>query len=64
MVFDMFRTTAGGAFDPLGLASEDDAKAFRLKTAEIKHGRLAMVAFLGKGFYSLATHLSTTLCCA
>lgn len=39
---------SGGAFDPLGLASEDDAKAFRLKTAEIKHGRLAMVAFLGE----------------
>ena len=38
----------GGAFDPLGLASADDSKAFRLKTAEIKHGRLAMIAFLGK----------------
>ena len=39
---------AGGAFDPLGLASADDSKAFRLKTAEIKHGRLAMIAFLGE----------------
>ena len=38
---------AGGAFDPLGLASAGDSKAFRLKTAEIKHGRLAMIAFLG-----------------
>ena len=40
--------SAGGAFDPLGLASADDDKAFRLKTAEIKHGRLAMIAFLGE----------------
>ena len=40
--------TAGGFFDPLGLASGDEEKVFKLKTAEIKHGRLAMVAFLGK----------------
>jgi len=40
---------AGGFFDPLGLASDNDGdKVFRLKTAEIKHGRLAMVAFLGE----------------
>lgn len=40
---------AGGYFDPLGLASDNDPdKVFRLKTAEIKHGRLAMVAFLGE----------------
>lgn len=39
----------GGYFDPLGLASgEDPDKVFRLKTAEIKHGRLAMVAFAGE----------------
>jgi hypothetical protein len=38
----------GGYFDPLNLAGGDDAdKVFRLKTAEIKHGRLAMVAFAG-----------------
>jgi light-harvesting complex II chlorophyll a/b binding protein 4 len=36
-------------FDPLKLASsEDQERNFRLKTAEIKHGRLAMVAFLGE----------------
>jgi hypothetical protein len=39
----------GGYFDPLKLAGGDDPeRAFRLKTAEIKHGRLAMVAFLGE----------------
>jgi hypothetical protein len=41
--------STGGYFDPLGLASDGDAeKIFRLKTAEIKHARLAMVAFLGE----------------
>lgn len=40
---------SGGFFDPLNLAGGDDPeKVFRLKTAEIKHGRLAMVAFLGE----------------
>ena len=36
----------GGPFDPLGLASGE--KADRLKEAEIKHARLAMIAFLGE----------------
>ena len=46
----------GGPFDPLNLASEEDPeRAFRLKTAEIKHGRLAMVAFLGFGIQAAAT---------
>jgi len=40
------RLYPGGYFDPLGFASEPD-QAFRLKEAEIKHGRLAMVALLG-----------------
>lgn len=35
----------GRFFDPLGLAADPDEKE-RLQLAEIKHGRLAMVAFL------------------
>ena len=38
---------AGGAFDPLGLTQADEDRTFKLKTAEIKHARLAMVAALG-----------------
>jgi len=49
------RVYPGGLFDPLGLASGDDAKAFRLKTAEIKHGRLAMIGFLGYWVQALKT---------
>lgn len=37
----------GGAFDPLKLASDDSERTFKLREAEIKHARLAMVAFLG-----------------
>jgi hypothetical protein len=40
--------TSGGYFDPLSLADgSDSARTFKLKEAELKHGRLAMVAFLG-----------------
>jgi light-harvesting complex II chlorophyll a/b binding protein 4 len=50
------RCYPGGYFDPLNLAGGDDAeKVFRLKTAEIKHGRLAMVAFAGYGVQALST---------
>ncbi|EIE21681.1 chlorophyll a/b-binding protein CP29 [Coccomyxa subellipsoidea C-169] len=41
------RIYPGGLFDPLKLASDDSQRTFKLREAEIKHGRLAMVAFLG-----------------
>jgi len=47
------RIYPGGVFDPLGLASGGGERTFNLKTAEIKHGRLAMVAFLGFGVQAL-----------
>merc|ERR1712217_917216 len=44
------RIYPGGLFDPLGLATvgkAGNAQINRLREAEIKHGRLAMIAFLG-----------------
>jgi len=42
------RCYPGGAFDPLKLASEPGTeRTSKLREAEIKHARLAMVAFLG-----------------
>jgi light-harvesting complex II chlorophyll a/b binding protein 4 len=49
------RIYPGGYFDPLGLTSGDAAKTFSLKTAEIKHGRLAMLAFLGFSVQAFST---------
>lgn len=41
------RCYPGGIFDPLNLAEGE--KGEKLKEAEIKHGRLAMISFLGYG---------------
>ena len=42
------RCYPGGVFDPLKLASEPGTeRTSKLREAEIKHARLAMVAFLG-----------------
>ncbi|GMH32953.1 hypothetical protein BSKO_00787 [Bryopsis sp. KO-2023] len=49
------RCYPGGYFDPLNFGSGDPAKVERLKEAEIKHGRLAMIAFLGFSVQALAT---------
>ena len=48
---------AGGYFDPLNLVDgQDEARQFRLKEAELKHGRLAMVAFAGELLRSQHIH--------
>ncbi|XP_021768069.1 chlorophyll a-b binding protein CP29.1, chloroplastic-like [Chenopodium quinoa] len=44
----------GQYFDPLGLAADPEKKE-RLQLAEIKHSRLAMVAFLGFAIQAAAT---------
>jgi len=52
------RIYPGGAFDPLGFATAgkaDEEQINRLREAEIKHGRLAMVAFFGFGIQALTT---------
>merc|ERR1719240_2234752 len=52
------RIYPGGAFDPLGFASAgkaDKEQINRLREAEIKHGRLAMIAFFGFGIQALTT---------
>lgn len=49
------RIYPGGVFDPLKLASDDSDRTRQLREAEIKHGRLAMVAFFGFGVQALTT---------
>lgn len=52
------RIYPGGYFDPLGLGTSGKAsfeQIKRLREAEIKHGRLAMVAFFGFGIQALVT---------
>lgn len=49
------RVYPGGYFDPLGLTSTSPERTFKLQTAEIKHGRLAMIAFLGFAVQAFST---------
>ena len=42
-----------GFFDPLGLAPADQDGFSRFRESELKHGRIAMIAFLGKSFHNL-----------
>jgi len=56
------RVYPGGAFDPLKLASEPGSdQTFRLRTAEIKHSRLAMVAMFGYAAQAGATKTGSLL---
>merc|ERR1711964_592842 len=52
------RIYPGGVFDPLNLATPGTAsneQVNRLREAEIKHGRLAMISFFGFGVQALTT---------
>lgn len=49
------RCYPGGAFDPLKLASEPGERQDKLREAEIKHSRLAMIGFLGYTVQAWAT---------
>lgn len=51
----------GKFFDPLNLTGNNEEQTFRLKTAELKHGRLAMVAFFGYGVQSFTTGTGSIL---
>jgi light-harvesting complex II chlorophyll a/b binding protein 4 len=55
------RVYPGGFFDPLKLASEPGEQTFRLRTAEIKHSRLAMVAFFGYAVQATVTKTGSLL---
>lgn len=48
MKLDLVGATAPlGFFDPLGLSKTDDATLYKYREAELKHGRIAMLAVFG-----------------
>mmetsp|Transcript_2409 Transcript_2409/g.5485 ORF Transcript_2409/g.5485 Transcript_2409/m.5485 type:complete len:292 (-) Transcript_2409:220-1095(-) len=49
------RLYPGGTFDPLGFTAKSPEQTMRLREAEIKHGRLAMVAAFGCGVQAFTT---------
>ena len=56
------RCYPGGYFDPFGFATNTDADGlFKLQTAELKHGRLAMIGFLGIAIQALQTNTTSPL---
>eukprot|EP00798_Chlamydomonas_sp_ICE-L_P029637 gene29637-5037_t len=55
------RLYPGGPFDPLGLTDKSEEQTFRLKTAEIKHGRLAMALAIGEGAVSSLAKFANSL---
>mmetsp|Transcript_40012 Transcript_40012/g.99006 ORF Transcript_40012/g.99006 Transcript_40012/m.99006 type:complete len:132 (+) Transcript_40012:466-861(+) len=57
------RCYPGGYFDPFGFAGDDKEPeaVFKLKTAELKHGRLAMVGMLGIAVQAVRTGTTSPL---
>ena len=45
-------------FDPLRLYPKDETDQFRMQLAEIKHGRLAMIAITGFAAQELFTNMA------
>merc|ERR1740124_129618 len=51
-----------GLFDPLGLLDDADQERFdRLRYVEVKHGRIAQLAFLGNIITRAGVHLPGTI---